>query len=54
MVQFPSAQLKELNDMAKPRLAVLYQETGEFFGPRSKKLIDQVAQKGTVGGEEWR
>lgn len=54
MVQFPSAQLKELNDMAKPRLAVLYQEAGEFFGPRSKKLIDQVAQKGTVGGEEWR
>ncbi|MGA5540611.1 hypothetical protein ACPCIR_02050 [Mycobacterium sp. NPDC051198] len=51
MVQFPSAQLNELNAMAKPRLEALYQDASEFFGPRSKKLLDQVAQKGTVGGD---
>ncbi|MBN3511989.1 hypothetical protein JYB55_24470 [Mycolicibacterium septicum] len=51
MVQFPSAQLNDLNVMTKSRLEVLYREAGGFFTPRSQKLIDQEVKKGTVGGD---
>lgn len=51
MVQFPSAQLNELNTMAKSRLGVLYQQAGGFFSARGQKIVEQAIGKGTVGGE---
>ncbi len=51
MVQFPSAQLNELNTMAKSRLEALYREAGGFFTARGQKIVQQAIEKGTVGGE---
>lgn len=51
MVQFPSAQLNELNAMAKSRLEVLYREAGGFFTARGHKIVQRAIEKGTVGGE---
>ncbi|MEX3648843.1 hypothetical protein [Mycolicibacterium porcinum] len=51
MVQFPSAQLNELNATAKSRLEVLYQEAGGFFTTRGQKIVGQAIEKGTVGGD---
>lgn len=51
MVQFPSAQLNELNTMAKSRLKALYREADGFFTARGQKIVQQAIEKGTVGGE---
>lgn len=50
-MQFPSAQLTELNTMAKSRLEVLYREAGGFFTARGRKIVQEAIEKGTVGGE---
>lgn len=51
MVQFPSAQLNELNTMAKSRLEVLYREADGFFTARGRKIVQEAIEKGSMGGE---
>lgn len=51
MIRFSTAQMAELNDAVKPRLAAVYAQSAALFTKRGQKFVERSMTKGTVGGD---
>jgi len=46
-----TAQMAELNDAVRPRLAAVYSRCAPLLSKRGRQIVDRALKKGTVGGD---